>query len=100
MQAERFTRGAAMSDNTRAEPVATRLSLPPQYGIRGPTEGAGLLPWTRAIERLTSARGYWLATVRPDGRPHVTVVWGVWLHNAFYFGTIPRSRKARNLMAQ
>ena len=28
----------------------------------------------------------------------MTVVWGVWLHNAFYFGTIAESRKARNLV--
>ncbi len=40
---------------------------------------------------------YWLTTVRPDGRPHVAVVWRVWLDNAFYFGTSPQSRKARNL---
>jgi len=27
------------------------------------------------------------------------IVWGVWLHDAFYFGTTRNSRKARNLAA-
>jgi pyridoxamine 5'-phosphate oxidase-like protein len=81
------------------EPEASRPSLPPQYGILGQTEGQGLLPWHWATERLARSRGYWFTTMRPDGRPHVAVVWGVWLHDAFYFGTIASSRKARNLAA-
>jgi hypothetical protein len=86
-----------MTNDTHGEPEASRPSLPPQYGLLGPTEGQGVLPWTWATERLARSRGYWLTTTRPDGRPHVTVVWGVWLHHAFYFGTIADSRKARNL---
>ncbi len=58
-----------------------------------------MLPWTWATERLARSRGYRLTTTRPDGRPHVTVVWGVWLHHAFFFGPIADSRKARNLAA-
>ncbi len=88
-----------MSEDERAEPEAHRPSMPLQYGILGPTEGQGLLPWTWATERLTRSRGYWLATTRPDGRPHLTVIWGVWLHDIFYFFTITASRKARNLAA-
>lgn len=86
-----------MSDTQRAEPEASRPSMPPPYGILGPTEGKGLLPWVWATERLSRSRGYWIATTRPDGRPHVAVVWGVWLHNRFYFSTSTGSRKARNL---
>jgi Pyridoxamine 5'-phosphate oxidase len=40
---------------------------------------------------------YWLSTVRPDGRPHVTPLLGLWLDNAFYFCTGADERKARNL---
>ena len=30
-----------------------------------------LPPWPEARRRLAEADTYWLATVRPDGRPHV-----------------------------
>ena len=73
--------------------------MPPEYGILGPKQGKGLLPWNWATGRLAQSRGYWLATTRPDGRPHMAVVWGVWLHGRFYFFTGTDSRKARNLAA-
>lgn len=61
-------------------------------------EAAGeLTPWATAEERLTKARSYLLSTVRPDGRPHVAPMWGVWLDNVFYFSTGEGSRKAKNL---
>jgi len=53
------------------------------------------LPWSWAEERLAAARNYWIATTRPDGRPHARPVWGVWLNDAFYFST--GSRAAENL---
>jgi hypothetical protein len=40
---------------------------------------------------------YWLATVRPDGRPHVTPLIAVWLEGALYFCTGEDERKAKNL---
>ena len=42
---------------------------------------------------------YWqvVATVRPDGKPHVMPVLAVWLDSALYFVAGPASRKARNL---
>jgi hypothetical protein len=71
--------------------------MPPEYAILVATEGKGLLPWAWAVERLREAHGYWLATTRPDGRPHMAVVWGVWLHDRFSFATSADSRKGRNL---
>jgi len=59
----------------------------------------GLLDWSWASDRLSRAHNYWMTTARPDGRPHVMPVWGVWLDNAFYFSTGRRSRKSRNLDA-
>ena len=31
--------------------------------------------WSRARTELASAEVYWLSTIRPDGRPHVTRFW-------------------------
>jgi nitroimidazol reductase NimA-like FMN-containing flavoprotein (pyridoxamine 5'-phosphate oxidase superfamily) len=71
----------------------------PGYGLPDPTSGDGLLPWTWARERLAAAQGYWIATTRPDGRPHLILVWGVWHHDRLFFSTAEQSRKARNLAA-
>jgi Pyridoxamine 5'-phosphate oxidase len=89
-----------MANDLHSQAKASRPALPAQYGLLGPDEGQGLLPWEWAVERLARSRGYWLTTTRPDGRPHVTVVWGVWLHDAFWFATIAASRKTRNLAAK
>ena len=53
--------------------------------------------WSRGRAALASADVYWLSTVRPDGRPHVTPLLGVWLAGAMYFCTGPDERKAKNL---
>lgn len=80
------------------QPDASRPHMP-GYGTLGPTEGTGLLAWSWAEERLAASHDYWVATVRPDGRPHVMPVWGVWLDGAVWFSSGGRSRKARNLAA-
>jgi general stress protein 26 len=46
---------------------------------------------------LRDAPVYWLSTVRPDGRPHVTPLLGIWLDGALYFCTGPTERKVKNL---
>ena len=56
-------------------------------------------PWARAVTRLEQAEIFWLSTVRPDGRPHVTPLIAAWLDDALYFSTGPTERKARNLEA-
>jgi nitroimidazol reductase NimA-like FMN-containing flavoprotein (pyridoxamine 5'-phosphate oxidase superfamily) len=58
---------------------------------------AVLTEWSRARATLAKAELYWLSTVRPDGRPHVTPLLGVWLEGALYFCTGPDERKAKNL---
>jgi hypothetical protein len=78
------------------EPTARRPYMP-GYGIVGPEEGGGLLPWSWALERLHASHDYWMATVWPDGRPHVMPVWGVWAEDALWFSSGGQSRKARNL---
>ena len=49
----------------------------------------------RAIARLRASTIYWIATTRPDGRPHSMPVWGVWVDEALWFGTY--GQKVRNL---
>jgi PPOX class probable F420-dependent enzyme len=71
----------------------------PGYGISGPDEGTGLLPWSWATERLARSHDYWVATVRPDGRPHVMPVWGVWDDGAVWFSSSNGARKSRNIAA-
>ncbi|MFJ4962316.1 Pyridoxamine 5'-phosphate oxidase [Streptomyces sp. ADI96-02] len=56
-------------------------------------------PWPETAAVLASAPLYWLSTVRPDGRPHVTPLIGVWSHGALHFSTGPEERKAHNLRA-
>jgi general stress protein 26 len=60
-------------------------------------DGASPTPWSEAQERLEQAEIYWLSTVRPDGRPHVTPLIAVWLDGALHFCTGATERKAKNI---
>jgi hypothetical protein len=51
------------------------------------------------LAELASAEVFWLSTVRPDGRPHVTPLLGAWLGGSFWFCTGPGERKAANIAA-
>jgi PPOX class probable F420-dependent enzyme len=79
-----------------AQPKSDRPYMP-SYGV--PTEPQGMLLWSFAEERLVTSHDYWLATVWPDGRPHVMPVWGAWFDDHLWFSTDQTSRKARNLRA-
>ena len=63
------------------------------------SDGAVPTEWAEARRRAGEAQVYWLSTVRPDGRPHVTPLIAVWLGDAMYFCTGPEERKARNIAA-
>lgn len=56
------------------------------------------IPWAEARGRLEQADGYWLATARPDGRPHVRPILAVWADGALHFSTSPVARKGKNLV--
>jgi Pyridoxamine 5'-phosphate oxidase len=64
-----------------------------------PDSTSGLKSWSWTLERLEKSHNYWIATARPDGLPHLMLVWGVWWEDAFWFSTGPRTRKARNIAA-
>ncbi|MGW1684524.1 pyridoxamine 5'-phosphate oxidase family protein [Streptomyces albidoflavus] len=72
-------------------PVSTTLD--PRYS----TPDAEAVPWSTAEDLLHRSEIFWLTTVRPDGRPHVTPLLAVWQHGALHFATGAEERKARNL---
>ena len=58
------------------------------------------IPWSRALEQLEApqgTRGWWLATTRPDGRPHLAGVGALWVDGKVYVVSGPGTRKSRNL---
>lgn len=63
--------------------------------------GNDALPWSRALRHLESPPSgtltYWLATTRPDGRPHVAGVGALWEDGKLYFVSGSGTRKSRNL---
>jgi nitroimidazol reductase NimA-like FMN-containing flavoprotein (pyridoxamine 5'-phosphate oxidase superfamily) len=82
------------AEGSSEDPAASRPHIP---GYALPGGDVGLMPWSWAKQRLEDSHNYWLATVRPDGRPHLMVIWGLWLDAVFYFSTGSRSRKTLNL---
>jgi general stress protein 26 len=82
-----------------SSPEASRPRFHESYGIWAADQGAGLLPWEWATERLERAHNYWVASASKEGRPHAAPVWGLWFEGVFYFSTARASRKGRNLAA-
>ena len=80
-----------------AKSPPSRPNIP--YDLLAADEGTGLMSWDDLSAKMRDALSYWLATTRPDGRPHVVPVWGVWLDETFYFSTGPTTVNARNLAA-
>jgi|SRR5438309_3063785 len=74
-------------------------STPPYWpdAVDKPADSAALKPWAWALERLEKSHNYWIATSRPEGQPHLMVVWGIWWQDSFWFSTGRRTRKAKNL---
>jgi pyridoxamine 5'-phosphate oxidase-like protein len=62
-------------------------------------EKASATPWADVAARLEKAELFWVSSIRPDGRLHVTPVVGVWLDGALYFSSGPGEQKSRNLAA-
>jgi hypothetical protein len=77
------------------EPISTRnLSQ----------DGHDPLPWSRPRDLLASQTPgedltFFVATVRPDGRPHSAGVGAIWVDDALYFVGGPGTRRSRNLAA-
>jgi PPOX class probable F420-dependent enzyme len=63
-------------------PIETRLE-----------QGMTQAPGTGGPNRHTC----WLATINPDGSPHVTGIGAIWVDDAFWFETGETTRKGRNV---
>jgi hypothetical protein len=63
--------------------------------------GSEPIPWSRALALLDAGGEamYWLATTRPDGRPHIAGVGALWVDGKVYFTSGAAARKSRNLSA-
>ncbi|MCU1395799.1 MAG: Pyridoxamine 5-phosphate oxidase [Ilumatobacteraceae bacterium] len=48
-------------------------------------------------ERLQTERNIWIATVSPDGRPHLTPIWFVWQGARMWICTGASAVKTRNV---
>jgi hypothetical protein len=78
---------------TMTEPISTRNL--DRYG-------SPELPWSRPRDILVSDTPeadltFFVATVRPNGRPHSAGVGAVWVDGALYFTSGPGTLKSRNL---
>ncbi|HEX6760748.1 MAG TPA: pyridoxamine 5'-phosphate oxidase family protein [Propionibacteriaceae bacterium] len=65
-------------------------------------EESGTTSWEVARDRLANAeeqRTSWLATTRPDGRPHLMPVIAFWIDGVIHVVAGEGTRKARNLAA-
>ena len=83
-------------NDMEATNLADLYELPPvDWAIveRRLAQGVTQAPGTGGPDRHTS----WLATINPDGSPHVTGVGALWYEGAFWFETGEQTRKGRNL---
>ena len=71
-----------------------RPLMPEGYGVK---DDGPFLEWEEVAARLVDATEYWLASTRPDGRPHVIPRWGVWLDNQFWYDGSPLTRHVQNV---
>lgn len=56
------------------------------------------VPAPEIISRLEKEKNIWLATMRPDGRPHLVPVWFVWQKSEFFICVSSTSVKYKNIV--
>src|ERR1044072_8227742 len=87
-------RRSGMTDSMKEQSSTKNLD---QYG-------SAELPWSRPRDVLAADTPgenltFFVATVRPDGRPHSAGVGAIWVDDALYFVGGPGTRRSRNLAA-
>ncbi len=68
-----------------------------ELDARFSSKGATTTGWAEGRRHIDEADVFWISTVRPDGRPHVTPLLAVRHDDTMYFCTGPEERKATNL---
>ncbi|MFE6911505.1 pyridoxamine 5'-phosphate oxidase family protein [Streptomyces erythrochromogenes] len=86
------SQGSAQQPTTELD-ARYSAALNPRPGASEVTATA----WSEAQRQLGAAEIFWLSTVRPDGRLHVTPVIAAWHDGTMYFSTGPGEQKAKNL---
>lgn len=86
------THGSAQQPTTELD-ARYSSALNPRPGAEDVTP----TDWAEAQRHLATAEIFWVSTVRPDGRLHVTPVIAVWHDGVLYFSTGPGEQKAKNL---
>lgn len=86
-----------MADGITWEITAEPAIVPDDYRMKDREQR--LLDWSLIDERMRAAKIYWVATTRPDGRPHAMPTWAVWHENVLYFDGSPETRRMRNIAA-
>ena len=71
--------------------------MDPKIDKRFSSPEAEATPWAETRDALEQAELYWITTVRPDGRPHVTPLIGVAEDRIVHFCTGLEEQKGRNL---
>ena len=88
----RSARRSVMTDNHH-RPTTPTSELDQRFS----SPGVSATAWDAARDALSAAEIFWISTVRPDGRPHVTPLMTVLIDDELYFCTGPTEQKARNL---
>ncbi|HEY8545472.1 MAG TPA: pyridoxamine 5'-phosphate oxidase family protein, partial [Acidimicrobiales bacterium] len=81
------------------EPRAENCTHQYDDGALQPGDPTAVIPWPDAEARLSAARLFWLATIDPDGSPHVRPVFATWVDGMLCTTSNPSARKGRNLAA-
>ena len=55
------------------------------------------LSWSEVERRLARRGWFWLATVRPDGGPHLMPLFAAWAGASFFIASKDRARKTPTL---
>jgi hypothetical protein len=79
--------------------TATRAPESETTMVEGQTQTT---PWEVALDRLehpAPGQNHWLATVSPDGSPHLMPIIAFWIDGALHFLAGEGTRKGRNLAA-
>lgn len=81
--------------DARHDVIVDHPLVPPGY-TRTDVEQR-LMDWHDVEQRLREAIVYWIGTVRPDGRPHASPIWGIWHAGRFWFDGSPETRRGKNI---
>jgi uncharacterized pyridoxamine 5'-phosphate oxidase family protein len=93
------SRRSARRSTTMTDNHTRRTAPTSELDQRFSSPGVRATPWETVRDALSAAEIFWISTVRPDGRPHVTPLMTVLIDDELYFCTGPTEQKARNLEA-